>query len=82
MSKAVRSLARFDLGFPGVVLAALALIGALFALTWQKLGFNTDSVSYDPHHDPALADMYSIYETAGGYEQVAISFDAPKGRAG
>jgi predicted RND superfamily exporter protein len=82
MSKVMRSLARFDLRFPAVILAGLALVAALFALTWPKLDFNTDSGSYYPQHDRAITDMYAIYEKAGGYEQVAVSFDAPPGRTG
>jgi predicted RND superfamily exporter protein len=64
------------------VLALLAAVGLLFALTLPRLTFNTDPASYFPVRDPVMLDMSAIYRRAGGYEQVSVSFDAPKGSVG
>jgi predicted RND superfamily exporter protein len=78
----MRVVARFSYRFPAIVLGLLAATGVLFAVTQRHLIFNTDPASYFPQKDPVLKDMASIYSRAGGFEQVAVSFDAPGGQPG
>ena len=80
--KAMRRLAGFTFRFPVVALAGLAVVIALFAASWPRLVFNTDSGSYYPKNDRVLLDTYAIYGKVGGYEQISVSFDAPEGEAG
>jgi uncharacterized protein len=81
-AQAMRSIGRFSLRRPAVVLAGLAGVVVLFALTFPRIIFNTDSGTYFPRNDAMLRDTYSIYEKAGGYEQMYVSFDAPGGTPG
>ncbi len=78
----MRAIARFAWRFPGLVILLLALVGLTFALALPHLTFNTDPASYFPRNDPVLLDMSAIYRKAGGYEAVAVSFDAPAGQTG
>jgi predicted RND superfamily exporter protein len=82
LQRGMRATARFSFRYPVIVLTLLAGIGLLFALALPHLKFNTDPASYFPAGDPVLRDMTAIYRKAGGYEQAAVSFDAPAGRTG
>jgi uncharacterized protein len=73
----MRAVARFSWRQPVIVLAILAAAIGLFVVTRPLLVFNTDPASYFPQNDPVLRDMASIYAKAGGFEEVAVSFDAP-----
>jgi uncharacterized protein len=78
----MRAIARFAYRFPVIVLGVLCAVAALFVVTRPFLIYNTDPASYFPQGDPVLRDMAVIYEKAGGFEQMAVSFDAPGGSAG
>jgi hypothetical protein len=82
LQRGMRATARFSFRYPAIVLTLLAAIGLLFALALPHISFNTDPASYFPAGDPVLRDMTAIYRKAGGYEQAAVSFDAPAGRTG
>jgi predicted RND superfamily exporter protein len=73
---------RFAHDRPAVVLATFGASVLLFAATVHLLIFNTDPASYFPQNDPVLRDMSAIYGKAGGYEQVSVSFDAPRAEPG
>jgi predicted RND superfamily exporter protein len=82
MERAMRSVAAFCYRRAPLVLGLLGAVVVLFAVTIRMLTFNTDPASYFPAADPVLRDMRVIYDHAGGYEQMAVSFDAPDGKAG
>jgi len=82
LQRIMGAMARFSWRYPVVVLVLLASVGVLFALALPRLTFNTDPASYFPKGDPVMTDMAAIYRKAGGYEQAAVSFDAPKGSPG
>jgi uncharacterized protein len=82
MERLMGATARFAWRRPALILALLAVIAAVFCLTQRSLVFNTDPASYYPQGDPVLRDMAAIYEKAGGYEQISVSFDAPAGESG
>ena len=81
-TRLMRSLARFANRYPAIILGLLSAVVILFATTLHLLVFNTDPASYFPQSDPVLQDMQAIYRSAGGYEQVSVSFDAPGRAAG
>ena len=82
VERAMRGLAAFSFRHPAAVLGTLGGVVVLFAVTFRLLAFNTDPASYFPKGDPVLRDMSAIYGEAGGYEQMAVSFDAPGKQAG
>jgi uncharacterized protein len=80
--RAMRALASFVVRRPVIILGLLAVVVVLFAVSFPRLTFNTDPSSYFPKGDPVLRDMSAIYGEAGGYEVMAVSFDAPGKQAG
>jgi predicted RND superfamily exporter protein len=67
---------------PVLILASLPVIAAAFLLTTRLLVFNTDSVNYFPQQDPFIKDMYALTSRIGGFDEIAVSYDAPEGRKG
>ena len=67
---------------PVPILLSLPIIAAALLLTIRLLVFNTDAVTYFPQKDPIIQDMYALTGKIGGFDEIAVSYDAPDGRKG
>ena len=67
---------------PALILVCPPIIAAVFLLTTRLLVFNTDSVNYFPQKDPFIQDMYALTSRIGGFDEIAVSYDAPDGKKG
>jgi hypothetical protein len=67
---------------PVPVLLSIPVVAAVLALTVRLLVFNTDSITYFPQKDPFIQDMYALTSRIGGFDEIAVSYDAPAGRKG
>jgi hydrophobe/amphiphile efflux-3 (HAE3) family protein len=67
---------------PVPILLSLPVIAAALLLTIRLLVFNTDPVTYFPQKDPFIQDMYALTGKIGGFDEIAVSYDAPNGRKG
>ncbi len=67
---------------PVPILLSLPVIAAVFLFTLRLLEFNTDPVTYFPQKDPFIQDMYALTSRIGGFDEIAVSYDAPDGKKG
>ncbi len=67
---------------PLPILLSLPVIAAVLGFTARLLVFNTDSITYFPQKDPFIQDMYALTSRIGGFDEIAVSYDAPGARKG
>ena len=82
LARVMSALAGFVARRPVPILLSLPVIAAALLLTMRLLVFNTDSITYFPQKDPFIQDMYALTSRIGGFDEIAVSYDAPAGRAG
>ena len=82
LSRTMSRLAGLVARRPVPILLSLPVIGIVLALTVRLLVFNTDSVTYFPQKDPFIQDMYALTSRIGGFDEIAVSYDAPGGKKG
>jgi predicted RND superfamily exporter protein len=82
MSRFMSAVASLVSRRPALILASLPVIAGAFLLTIRLLVFNTDSVNYFPQKDRFIQDMYALTSRIGGFDEIAVSYDAPDGRQG
>ena len=58
------------------------MIAVVAGVTVRLLVFNTDTVTYFPQKDPFIQDMYALTSRIGGFDEIAVSYDAPGGKKG
>ena len=67
---------------PFPILLSLPVIALVLGFTVRLLVFNTDSITYFPQRDPFIRDMYALTSRIGGFDEIAVSYDAPDAKKG